>query len=250
MENELIDPYGFIYITTNMVNGRKYLGQRKFSNGWKSYLGSGKIFKQAVKKYGKEKFIREIVAFAYSKNELDELEKSFIREHNAVDNDDYYNISQGGYSQMAGHHWSEEDKKKMSESRKGIPRGVMSEETKLKISINRRGKCVGEDNHNYGKHPSEEVRQKMSDAHKGVKLSEKHKQSMSFAVKGRKMPSRPKELVDRIAKANIKLTQKQVDEIRNKNFTGNYTQYELAKEYSVSSRTIRRVIAYQGVYKK
>lgn len=38
---EIKNPYGFIYITTNMVNGRRYIGQRKFFKGWKCYLGSG-----------------------------------------------------------------------------------------------------------------------------------------------------------------------------------------------------------------
>lgn len=47
-ERTVYEPYGFVYITTNMVNGKKYLGQRKFSDGWEDYLGSGKMFKQAV----------------------------------------------------------------------------------------------------------------------------------------------------------------------------------------------------------
>ena len=35
--------YGFIYITTNHVNGRQYIGQKKYdkSGKWKKYLGSG-----------------------------------------------------------------------------------------------------------------------------------------------------------------------------------------------------------------
>lgn len=31
---EIINPYGFIYITTNMINGKRYIGQRKFTQGW------------------------------------------------------------------------------------------------------------------------------------------------------------------------------------------------------------------------
>ena len=53
-EKNIQNPYGFIYITTNMVNGKKYLGQKKFNEYWKNYLGSGTIFRRAVDKYGKE----------------------------------------------------------------------------------------------------------------------------------------------------------------------------------------------------
>lgn len=43
--------YGFIYITTNLINGKKYIGQKKGYND--TYLGSGKILKLAIKKYGR-----------------------------------------------------------------------------------------------------------------------------------------------------------------------------------------------------
>ena len=52
---EVKDPYGFIYITTNLVNGIRYLGQKKFDRIWKTYLGSGSIIRRAIKKYGKAK---------------------------------------------------------------------------------------------------------------------------------------------------------------------------------------------------
>ena len=73
-EVKIIDPYGFIYITTNLINGKKYIGQKKFIRQWEYYLGSGRHFKNAINKYGKENFIREIIAIAYSKEEADKLE--------------------------------------------------------------------------------------------------------------------------------------------------------------------------------
>ena len=55
-EVKILDPYGFIYITTNMINGKKYIGQKMFRERWKKYIGSGKLLKRAVNKYGKENF--------------------------------------------------------------------------------------------------------------------------------------------------------------------------------------------------
>ena len=55
-ETTVENPYGFIYITTNMKNGMKYLGQRKFNQGWQSYLGSGMRLKKRHKNIWKIKF--------------------------------------------------------------------------------------------------------------------------------------------------------------------------------------------------
>ena len=90
------DPYGFIYITTNLIDGKRYIGQKKFDSYWKSYLGSGKHLREAVKKYGKENFSRNIVAIAYSKEELDDAEISIIKFLGADKSRDYYNIAEGG----------------------------------------------------------------------------------------------------------------------------------------------------------
>lgn len=90
------NPYGFIYITTNLVNGKRYIGQRKFSNGWRNYVGSGTHLKEAIGKYGREKFSRVIVSIAYSKSELDDMEIDLIKFLNAESSRDFYNIAEGG----------------------------------------------------------------------------------------------------------------------------------------------------------
>ena len=90
--------YGFIYLTTNKINRKKYIGQKKIDDigAWKHYLGSGKAFKLSVKKYGKENFERKILKFAYSPEELNSLEIAYIKKLNCMESKEYYNIVAGG----------------------------------------------------------------------------------------------------------------------------------------------------------
>ena len=92
--------YGFIYVTTNLINGRKYVGQTKRDKkgNWKSYLGSGTILKLAIKKYGRENFHREIIDIAFNKNELNYLERYYTILFNSVEDNTWYNIIYGGIS--------------------------------------------------------------------------------------------------------------------------------------------------------
>jgi len=94
----LKDPYGFIYITTNLKNGKRYIGKKVFdlTSKWKSYLGSGVALKSAIEKYGRENFVKDIIAIAYSEEELCDIEKQYITFFNAVDSLDFYNIAHGG----------------------------------------------------------------------------------------------------------------------------------------------------------
>lgn len=174
--------YGFIYMTTNLINGKKYIGQHK-GDGTDSYLGSGDRLIMAIKKYGKHNFKREILCFAKSKEELDLLEIWYINEHNAVEDDNYYNIANGGcvnphYGKDNGMYgrnhteearfkmskaWEERDKTiyqtesfktKISEVTKGEHNGMFgkshTEESKRKMSENSVGKTKGELNGNFG----------------------------------------------------------------------------------------------------
>lgn len=88
--------YGFVYITQNLIDGKMYIGKRKFSEKWKIYLGSGKYLKRAVKKYGKENFIKQIIFLGKTKEDVTEKEIEIIKKYNAVNNENFYNISKGG----------------------------------------------------------------------------------------------------------------------------------------------------------
>lgn len=176
--------YGFIYVTTNLINGKMYVGQRKINkkdSHWKTYLGSGKILKNAIKKYGKENFDRKIIAIAFDKNELNWLEYFYTRRFDCVDSNVWYNIIYGGKcgGGMKGRKFTEEHIKKLSESKKGEKNpnyGKKYTEKELKelserMSGNRNpmyGK-EGEKSPNYGKKHSKETKQKMREAALGEK---------------------------------------------------------------------------------
>ena len=89
-------PYGYIYETTNQINGRKYIGKHKSQSFDSDYKGSGKILRLAYNKYGWENFSVRLLCLCFSKEELDNEEIFLIDYFNAVESHDYYNIARGG----------------------------------------------------------------------------------------------------------------------------------------------------------
>lgn len=117
--------YGYIYITTNLVNGKRYIGQHKAKKFTEDYKGSGKILRMAVLKYGYINFKVEMLEECNSSEDMNEKEKYWIKYYNAVDSEEFYNISAGGNSPILyGDKWrechpprSEEHCKHISETR-------------------------------------------------------------------------------------------------------------------------------------
>ena len=91
MENK---PIGAVYVTTCSVNGKKYIGKFLYDriNDWEKYLGSGRYLQEDIKKYGKDKFIKEIIKNYYTTEELEKAEEELILKTNAVYDDNYYNV--------------------------------------------------------------------------------------------------------------------------------------------------------------
>ena len=118
--------YGFVYITTNHVNGKQYIGQRKYDKQgkWKEYLGSGIILSRAIEKYGLENFSKEIIEECKTKKILNDREIYWINYYNAVESDNFYNIASGGDggNTIAGYTDDQRNllSTKLSNMRKGI----------------------------------------------------------------------------------------------------------------------------------
>lgn len=94
--------YGYIYITTNLLNGKKYIGQSKWDKRLSetAYIGSGRHLKEAIKKYGREVFTTEVIFEAFSQEDLNWAERHIIEREGAVKSRNYYNISPGGRASL------------------------------------------------------------------------------------------------------------------------------------------------------
>lgn len=101
--------FGFIYKTTNKINGKSYIGMCSSPRRFKNYLGSGVLLKQAIDKYGSENFEREILEWCENDNELRESEDKWIKEYDAVNSDIFYNLCEGGRGGNTGFNMSGEE---------------------------------------------------------------------------------------------------------------------------------------------
>lgn len=103
----------FIYKTTNLINGKIYIGQHKLNNN--KYLGSGKLLKKAILKYGEKNFKREIIEYCENEEKLIDRETFWINKLDATNKKIGYNISKvGSKACMTGRTHSEESRKKIS----------------------------------------------------------------------------------------------------------------------------------------
>ena len=183
-------PKGVIYYTiykiTNKINNKTYIGKHQTKNLNDNYMGSGKLIKAAIKKYGIENFIKEILFIFDNETDMNNKEKELV-----VLSENSYNLCEGGkggFGYINSDIWTEGKrqrhnnkisgfKKFTKEQRKeyGIlggksknelefgnrikklyPNGTrfkstVSEETKNKISSSKKGKCCGKSNPMYGK---------------------------------------------------------------------------------------------------
>jgi hypothetical protein len=72
--------YHFVYKTTNLKNGKFYVGMHSTNKLDDGYLGSGTRLIRSIRKNGKENFKLEILEFFSDRNSLVEKEKQLVNE--------------------------------------------------------------------------------------------------------------------------------------------------------------------------
>ena len=111
------DCVGFVYLITNLVSGRKYIGKKlakfakttykvvKLKNGtkkkkkirskidsdWQTYYGSNDELNKDVAALGSDQFTREIMYYCRSKAECSYIEAREQFTHKVLESQDYYN---------------------------------------------------------------------------------------------------------------------------------------------------------------
>jgi len=116
---------GYVYLTVDPLKGRVYVGQHKSKEYDKNYLGSGKIIKNIIKSR-KGTLKNYVLEWCDTAEELNEAEKSWIKNFKEECGERCLNITEGGENN-GGHKWNP----------------------------------IGELNPMFGKHHTEETRSKM-----------------------------------------------------------------------------------------
>jgi group I intron endonuclease len=174
--------YHFIYKTTNLLNNKYYIGMHSTNNIDDNYVGSGKLLRYSIRKYGKHNFKCDILEYFDSREELVLKEKELVNQQILKDRS-CLNLREGGSGGRRftkkeyklgivnasnknkwlwenDKEWVEKEKKRRSKSmleyylrgnRAPFTNKKHKPETIQHMSLSKKGTHMGKDNHAFGK---------------------------------------------------------------------------------------------------
>jgi hypothetical protein len=121
---------GFIYLTTNNISGKKYIGRKTYSKNWETYLGSSWALLDDIDRLGASNFTRVLLQDCETAAELEQQEIYWQKKYRVKEDPMFYNLTYAteGFdttgakfsysSEQKEEIWSEERRKKCSERMK------------------------------------------------------------------------------------------------------------------------------------
>jgi len=238
---------GFIYVTINKNNGRKYVGQH--TSWMKAYLGSGTVLAKAIKKHGKESFERRIIHLCKTYEDLEIMERHYINTvFDAVKDRDWYNLKDGGYQGNPYAGYSDKQmnriRKMRSEQMAGSGNSMFGQGHKITGDKNgMRTKSIdfsGSNNPFFGKKHSKKTLEKISKTKKENPTDRTGAKNSMYGKFGKDNPN-SKIMFAQILETNEVLSGRGADDLGKK---------LLEKGYSVPRTTIIEYSRNRIVYKK
>ena len=169
---------GYIYLLTNTINNKQYVGQtmaKNITKRWNTYrklvqCSIGRYLYNAFLKHGVDSFKFQIICICFDED-CNKYEEYYIKKFNTIVPNGY-NLQSGGNNRRQ--HPESILKKTMT-----IRNSPNYEQYKKNISI----RLTGKGNPNFGKKMSDEQKKKISESKKNNKTSESTKQKISESLK-------------------------------------------------------------------
>lgn len=211
----MVERKGCIYVITNLLNGKQYVGQTiDFKRRWWQHCHPSyeedQAINKAIQKYGKKKFECKIVHDDIPESKLNDWEKYYINEVYNTYKGYGYNCHIGGSdtrginNPMYGGNFSKEHRRKISEANTGKKNGF------------------------YGKNHTQETKKIISQKAKGREYSEESiKKQIETKKKNKSFSFMTIELAEKVIK---------------KYTTTNSTQQEIANYYELGYKTVSRIL--------
>ena len=193
--SSITEDAGVVYLLTNKVNGKQYVGQswnyeKRMAEYRRGACKRQSAIHAAIAKHGWNNFTAvKIVQGIETQEWLDKIETGYIKAFNTL-SPHGYNLKSGG----AHGKFSAESRKKIGEAQRGRK---ASQETRKKMSDAQRG----ERNHNFGKSHSLETRKKIGAKSRGRTPSQETRNKISEAKRGKTHSSETRNKMSVSAKA-------------------------------------------------
>jgi hypothetical protein len=173
--------YYTIYKITNKLDGKTYIGKHQTTNLDDGYMGSGKLLRRAIEKYGIQNFTKEILFVFDTELKMNTKEIELVNEEYLKTNT--YNLclgGQGGWGFVNKEIWPHEKRLEHNRKYSGFRNGF--DRTKYTEAYRLGGKMLSEwrrinkpENGFLGKQHTEETKRQISERMKLTLAAKKSK---------------------------------------------------------------------------